>query len=153
MKQHDLSVIVSESAKTFKVFDATGKQLWHCEAHCYGWAGHDSSKTGGDTPLGRYRCDNVVVTDKSEPVATWQAYGFYYTFLAELDGQESKVGRSGIGLHGGGTGLADPLAPRQGWTPTSGCIRLQNEDNQHFVKAFLEPAHRAGGEVIISVER
>jgi RHS repeat-associated protein len=31
-------------------------------------------------------------------------------------------------LHGGGTGLPDPLAPRQGWKPTLGCTRLQNQD-------------------------
>lgn len=31
-------------------------------------------------------------------------------------------------IHGGGTGLADPLAPRQGWVPTYGCTRAQNMD-------------------------
>jgi RHS repeat-associated protein len=31
-------------------------------------------------------------------------------------------------IHGGGTGLENPLAPRQGWYPTYGCTRLQNED-------------------------
>jgi RHS repeat-associated protein len=36
-------------------------------------------------------------------------------------------------LHGGGSGLADPLAPRQGWYPTHGCTRMQNEDIQDLV--------------------
>lgn len=31
-------------------------------------------------------------------------------------------------IHGGGTGLADPLAPEQGWKPTLGCTRAQNVD-------------------------
>ena len=31
-------------------------------------------------------------------------------------------------VHGGGTGLSQPLAPRQGWRPTLGCTRAQNED-------------------------
>jgi hypothetical protein len=31
-------------------------------------------------------------------------------------------------LHGGGSGLPDPLASRQGWKPTLGCTRMQNED-------------------------
>jgi RHS repeat-associated protein len=32
-------------------------------------------------------------------------------------------------VHGGGTGLDDPYnAPRQGWKPTLGCTRAQNED-------------------------
>lgn len=36
-------------------------------------------------------------------------------------------------LHGGGTGLKDPLAPRQGWKPTMGCTRMENEDIQELV--------------------
>jgi RHS repeat-associated protein len=31
-------------------------------------------------------------------------------------------------VHGGGSSLADPWAPSQGWTPTMGCTRGQNED-------------------------
>jgi hypothetical protein len=31
-------------------------------------------------------------------------------------------------VHGGGTGLPEPLASRQGWKPTKGCTRAQNED-------------------------
>jgi hypothetical protein len=31
-------------------------------------------------------------------------------------------------VHGGGTGLADPMAPQQGWKPTLGCTRGQNGD-------------------------
>ena len=36
-------------------------------------------------------------------------------------------------VHGGGSGLQDPLAPRQGWVPTFGCTRTQNEDIQDIV--------------------
>jgi uncharacterized protein RhaS with RHS repeats len=35
--------------------------------------------------------------------------------------------------HGGGTGLKDPEARRQGWKPTLGCTRMQNEDVQALV--------------------
>src|SRR5258706_10142044 len=31
-------------------------------------------------------------------------------------------------IHGGGSGLADPWDPQQGWKPTEGCTRAQNED-------------------------
>lgn len=31
-------------------------------------------------------------------------------------------------VHGGGSGLPDPYAPEQGWKPTEGCTRAQNED-------------------------
>lgn len=36
-------------------------------------------------------------------------------------------------IHGGGTGLRDPRAARQGWKPTMGCTRMQNEDIQELV--------------------
>jgi RHS repeat-associated protein len=36
-------------------------------------------------------------------------------------------------LHGGGSDLDDPLAPRQGWEATHGCTRFQNEDIQDLV--------------------
>lgn len=31
-------------------------------------------------------------------------------------------------IHGGGSGLSDPWEPQQGWKPTEGCTRAQNED-------------------------
>ncbi|MNS94210.1 hypothetical protein D3C72_1284210 [compost metagenome] len=37
-------------------------------------------------------------------------------------------------IHGGGSGLKDPFAPRQGWKPTLGCTRAQNEDVQELCK-------------------
>ncbi|WAT14759.1 RHS repeat-associated core domain-containing protein [Xanthomonas fragariae] len=41
-------------------------------------------------------------------------------------------------LHGGGTGLVDPQSPRQGWKPTLGCTRMQNEDIQQLVDLVRE---------------
>ncbi len=38
----------------------------------------------------------------------------------------------GRDIHGGGSALADPFAPRQGWKPTYGCTRGQNEDVQEM---------------------
>ncbi|CSR14111.1 rhs core protein with extension [Shigella sonnei] len=37
-------------------------------------------------------------------------------------------------LHGGGSSLRDPYAPRQGWKPTMGCTRAQNEDVDELCK-------------------
>ena len=36
-------------------------------------------------------------------------------------------------IHGGGSGLTDPLAPYQGWYPTHGCTRMQNQGVQDLV--------------------
>jgi RHS repeat-associated protein len=37
-------------------------------------------------------------------------------------------------VHGGGTGLQDPLSSRQGWKPTQGCTRAQNEDVEQLCR-------------------
>jgi hypothetical protein len=41
-------------------------------------------------------------------------------------------------VHGGGSGLADPFAPRQGWKPTEGCTRAQNEDVEALCEKISE---------------
>ncbi|RYD93226.1 MAG: hypothetical protein EOP50_11445, partial [Sphingobacteriales bacterium] len=41
-------------------------------------------------------------------------------------------------LHGGGTGLPNPLAPQQGWKPTLGCTRLQNQDIRQLANHVKE---------------
>ncbi len=51
------------------------------------------------------------------------------------------AGRSGIGIHGGGSGLGTPFAPRQGWIPTHGCLRVQNEDLK-WLAAHLDSGSR-----------
>jgi RHS repeat-associated protein len=35
-------------------------------------------------------------------------------------------------IHGGGSGLSDPWEPQQGWKPTEGCTRAQNEDVENL---------------------
>lgn len=72
------------------------------------------------------------------------AYGFHFTpIIDDASGDMTKHGRAGIGIHGGGSDLPDPFAPRQGWEWTFGCLRLQNEDNEQFVKSVRwVQAHR-----------
>lgn len=85
------------------------------------------------------------------------AFGEWFTPLFDTapDGPMHKEGRSGIGIHGGGTGLPDPFAPNQGWKPTHGCLRVQNIDNtalamlvrsaqQKGYLAFLTVSGKAG---------
>jgi RHS repeat-associated protein len=51
----------------------------------------------------------------------------------------------GRDIHGGGAGLTDPYAPRQGWRPTFGCTRGQNEDVQRLGDAIQEFQRRNPG--------
>lgn len=41
-------------------------------------------------------------------------------------------------IHGGGTGLRNPYAEKQGWLPTKGCTRAQNGDLEKFAKIIKE---------------
>jgi RHS repeat-associated protein len=41
-------------------------------------------------------------------------------------------------IHGGGLGLPDPLAPYQGWYPTHGCTRMQNQDIDDLTRIILD---------------
>jgi len=49
------------------------------------------------------------------------AYGTVKIFNDDNDNRQRWI-------HGGGSGLLDPWAPRQGWKPTMGCTRGQNQD-------------------------
>jgi RHS repeat-associated protein len=40
-------------------------------------------------------------------------------------------------IHGGGSGLLDPSAPYQGWYPTHGCTRMQDQDIDTLTKLIL----------------
>lgn len=79
-------------------------------------------------------------------------FGHFFTPLFDLDlsGPMHDEGRKGIGIHGGGSGLADPFAARQGWMVTHGCLRVQNEDNAHLV-TLLRAAYVAGHRCFITV--
>lgn len=53
------------------------------------------------------------------------------------DGAYIDTGDSrGRDIHGGGTGLKDPFAPNQGWKPTMGCTRGQNDDVKSLGQAI-----------------
>jgi len=51
-------------------------------------------------------------------------------------------------LHGGGSSLRDPYAPRQGWKPTMGCTRAQNEDVDELCKKVTSWMYSHPGERI-----
>ena len=56
------------------------------------------------------------------------AYGTFY--IETHDGRERDI-------HGGGSDLEDPFAPRQGWEPTYGCLRMQNEDGEELSRLII----------------
>lgn len=111
------------------------KPRWVVPARGYGANGPGWKMTGGDTPPGRYRCGDIYQIPEDDPDVN--AYGFYAVDLIDLDGQERDNNRAGIMIHGGGSSLPQPLAPKQGWVVTHGCVRLQNHAMLWVVNTIL----------------
>jgi len=60
--------------------------------------------------------------NEPEETANLRAMGPYFIPIYNIPGHD------GIGIHGGGSAAAHPLAARQGFFPTENCIRVQNDD-------------------------
>lgn len=121
-----LHLVLSRKAERLKVFRFDGRMLFTCRAKndaiclgCFHW---------GRCPPGAYGMARPL------PVGT-PAFGPYFIKLLDLsaDGPFHRYGRHGIGLHGGGSRLPEPLARWQGWLKTRGCWRLQNRSLTELV--------------------
>ena len=148
LRPTDVHIVVNAKTKKIKFFDANGSMRGMIEAHCIGTGGAYTVYQG-DTPPGLYKCgtpDDVLSTDSDK-----SSYGPWFVPLVEQEGQLSRLGRAGLGVHGGGTGLADPYyASNQGWVATHGCIRVQNFDLNH-VASTVKFVQKNGGTAWLSV--
>lgn len=125
-KSGDYHLVMSDRTEEIKAFDYTGKLLWKAPALAKGVNGDDWRHVGADTPPGIYRLGTVyrdIETGNLDP-----AYGWYTFDMEDLEDQETGIGRSGICLHGGGSGCPDPQAEYQPLLPTFGCVRMRNQD-------------------------
>ena len=84
------------------------------------------AKPGAGDPYRTHNVEGVSNRHAGDP-----AFGPRGAFIDTGD-------RRGRDIHGGGSGLPDPLAPEQGWKPTLGCTRGQNEDVTNLGKAVTE---------------
>lgn len=149
MKDGDLHCVISGGKAA--VFNKQQTKLWAFDARTDGVNGPGAEVQGGDTPPGLYRCGLVTWTRSDEPLATQHAFGPVFVDLEEQQDQERRRGRAGVGIHGGGTGLANPLAPRQGWRVTHGCVRAQNDDAKRFGHLVVT-TQQAGCDVWVTVQ-
>jgi hypothetical protein len=144
----DTHFVFNAGGHHLKCHDAKGNLRWQVRAIGYGTVG-DYTKVGGNTPPGLYCCGvpEAISPDDKEK----DSYGPWFVDLQEQEEQESKHGRAGIGVHGGGSGLPNPYTDtRQGWVKTLGCIRLQNEDLRRFVGS-VQYTQSHGGTAWLSV--
>lgn len=101
---------------------------------------HDAAVNGpgfehwGRCPRGTFAVGTPVRMDSP-------AFGDWFTPV-------TVPGRPGIGIHGGGSDLPDPMAAEQGWEETHGCLRLQNADNAKWVQIRTE--HTGACEITVS---
>ena len=92
---------------------------------------NDAGQERASLPIGAYTV-SAEIGDFGEP------YGTFYIETGE--GRERDI-------HGGGSGLAEPFSPRQGWVPTLGCLRMQNEDGEALSRLIIS----AGNDVPLEV--
>ena len=102
------------------------------------WAGqNDEGQPRASLPDGDYIV-SAEEPGQSAAKANGPAYGTFYIKTGDLRGRD---------FHGGGSGLPDPFAPRQGWTPTLGCLRMQNEDGEALSRLIIDAGNTVPLEV------
>lgn len=74
-------------------------------------------------PVGEY-----LANAEEPPAEDSDEYGTFYITTGDYRGRD---------IHGGGSGLDNPKAPRQGWYPTLGCLRMQNEDGEELSRLMI----------------
>ena len=124
------------ATETCKIYQSGGVIVRTIPMH--DWAVRTGFGRWGRCPRGTYRLGHPVDTDHP-------ALGFHFTPLIGVPG------RQGIGIHGGGSGLADSFAPEQGWVPTHGCLRVQNADNDALVALIRHEYQHGTGDCWITV--
>ena len=120
------------SANLLKYFHANGMMQWSIPARGVG-SSADFGRNG-NTPPGIYELLNPVEIHAHDSKA--KALGPLFVPLEPfVVPYVNHFNRDNLGIHGGGSDLPNPLATKQGWETTLGCIRLQNGDLRNFVSA------------------
>ena len=153
-KEGDTHLIMNDMAQTLTAWTFSGQRLWIIGALARGQGRDDDWKNHGtDCPPGLYKLGELYddvgrVGLKPKQTKTLAAYGWQFYDMVELENQEAKHGRAGIGMHGGGTALGWPAAwaPEQELIPTLGCIRVHNAD----LRDKIMPLYKQGT-VFVSV--
>jgi hypothetical protein len=140
----DLHMLLDAGARKLKLFSARHELVFECEARnrtvANGQLGHN-----GNCPPGSYMLGNP------SPRGT-VPFGDWFVPILDYDANHTlrEHRRSGIGIHGGGSGLPFPFHAFQGWQVTRGCWRLQNMDLARLV-TLLERCSEDGGVCYVTV--
>ena len=147
--RHDFHLFFRARIHQLICFDGSGARRWTLTAHGEGVGGGYDNKFG-NTPPGLYKCVSVLQSTSRDTTEDWNAYGPWYVYLEEMEDQERSRHRDGVGMHGGGSKSPTPLALKQGFYKTKGCVRLQNEDLPRLINT-IRYAHSKNGKVFLTV--
>ena len=89
---------------------------------------NDEGQPRASLPDGNYTV-SAEEPGQSAADANGPAYGTFYIKTGDPRGRD---------IHGGGSGLSAPFAPRQGWVPTHGCLRMQNIDGEELSRQIID---------------
>ena len=135
-KAGDSHLIVNDASEKMKAFSFEGKLLWEVPCLARGqYSDYEWTIQRSDCPPGLYKFgqlynDYALYGSTASYNRTLMAYGWAFYDMIDLEGQETGIGRAGIGLHGGGSALGWPgaWAPNQPLVATYGCCRARNKD-------------------------
>jgi L,D-transpeptidase catalytic domain len=123
--------VINVPSKMLKAYNTDGAMIFSCQARNDTVAGATYYHFGM-CPPGEYTLDAPMPLEPPEV-----PFGAFFIPVNDVHSLWIRYDRSGIGIHGGGSGLADSFAPQQGWQITEGCFRLQNEDLAALVKLVV----------------
>jgi len=144
---HDLHWVFARAARTLKAYDNAGREVFACEAR---------NRTTADGQLGHFgNCPpGEYVFGYPAPKGT-APFGPWFVPIHDAPGHDAAAAhhRAGLGWHGGGSGLQEPLRAIQSppWIPTHGCWRSINRDLERGV-ALIHATLVAGGMHFVTVE-
>ena len=153
-KPGDHHIVVNDASETARAFSYDGSLLWGVPALARGQGSDFEFRLQRtDTPPGLYKVGQVYRDYEQVGASpafdrTLMAYGWYSFDLVELEQQESRYGRAGIMIHGGGSACGWPgaWAAMQPLHATHGCVRMHNRQ----LRDRLLPLTRSGT-VFVSV--
>ena len=93
---------------------------------------NDEGKPRSPVRTGTY--EGVHADDPNQIAHDDPAFGSFLIHSMTTDEDGSLNGKD---IHGGGSSLDNPFNDRQGWCPTYGCMRMQNEDGIELSKSII----------------
>ncbi len=133
-----MKLVYNRGIQTLVVMDDSAAVAALYDCHDDFVAGkNDEDQPRASLPDGDYTV-SAEEPGQSAAEANGPAYGTFYIKTGDPRGRD---------IHGGGSGLNDPFAPRQGWVPTYGCLRMQNVDGEELSRLIIDAGNAVPLEV------